>query len=223
MRTWRGVLAALLLVSGAPAGAWAQSLWRDGASGAALFVDHRARALDDIVTILVVEQASSSRSANTTTSKDTSRTASVNQFPTMFDSAARVLVKPLVKSWLGWKTPSQFAEQDLSLDAQSKSEHTGKGSIDRSDRLTAQMPAKIVKVLPNGNLLIEGRRAVIVNDETQVMTLSGVIRPQDVTSNNTVLSSQIADAEIQMEGRGLLAESQRPGAIFRFLDWLNLF
>jgi len=128
-----------------------------------------------------------------------------------------------VKSWLGWKTPSQFAEQDLSLDMSTSGSHTGKGNIDRSDRVSGQIPAKVVKVLDNGNMVIEGRRAVIVNDETQVFTLSGVIRPEDVTSINTVLSSQIADAEIQMVGRGVLAEAQRPGAIYRFLDWLGLF
>jgi flagellar L-ring protein precursor FlgH len=55
------------------------------------------------------------------------------------------------------------------------------------------------------------------------MTVSGVVRPQDVTAANTVLSSQIADAEVQMEGRGLLAEAQRPGILYRFLDWLRLF
>ena len=85
------------------------------------------------------------------------------------------------------------------------------------------MPARVVKVLDNGNMVVEGRRSVIVNDETQVITLSGVIRPQDITSTNTVLSSQVADAEIQMVGRGVLAEAQRPGILYRLLDWLRLF
>src|SRR5205085_10970114 len=93
MRTWWSLLA-LAVVLGAPGWAAGQSLWREGATGSALFVDHRARAVNDIVTILVVEQATSSRSANTTTSKDTSRNAAVTEFPTMFDSAARVFVKP---------------------------------------------------------------------------------------------------------------------------------
>ena len=97
------------------------------------------------------------------------------------------------------------------------------GNIDRTQRVTGQIPARVVKVLDNGNMVLEGRRSVVVNNETQVITLSGVIRPEDVTSTNTVLSSQVADAEIQMEGRGVLAEAQRPGILFRFLDWLNLF
>jgi len=83
--------------------------------------------------------------------------------------------------------------------------------------------ARVVKVLDNGNLLIEGRRSLVVNTETQNITISGVVRPQDVTAANTVLSSQIADAEVQMEGDGLLAEAQRPGILYRILDWLGLF
>jgi flagellar L-ring protein precursor FlgH len=62
-----------------------------------------------------------------------------------------------------------------------------------------------------------------MNTETQNITISGMVRPQDVTAANTVLSSQIADAEVQMEGDGLLAEAQRPGVLYRLLDWLGLF
>jgi flagellar L-ring protein precursor FlgH len=217
------VAVALLILRSSTAPAGAQSIYREGARAGALFADNRARAVNDIVTIVIVEQAASSRTANTTTSKDTKRTAAVNEFPTMFDSLASVFVKPLVKSWLGYKSPSDFAEEDLRLSLESKAEHTGKGSIDRTDRVTGQIPARVIKVLDNGNMVLEGRRSVVVNNETQVITLSGVIRPEDVTSNNSVLSSQISDAEIQMEGRGVLAEAQRPGILFRFLDWLNLF
>jgi flagellar L-ring protein precursor FlgH len=186
--------------------ALAQSLFREGAGGSQLFADHRARAVNDIVTIVVVEQSTQSRSANTTTSKTTSRTASVNDFP-------------------GLALPTRNAKlaENLKFDIAGAAEHEGKGSIDRSDRLTAQIPARVVKVLDNGNLVIEGRRAVLVNDETQVATISGVVRPQDITGGNTVLSSQIADAEVQIVGKGVLAEAQRPGLIYRLLDWLRLF
>ena len=213
----------LVLPMVAPAAAGAQSLWREGASTVSLFADHRARAVNDIVTILIVEQSSSSRSANTTTSKDTSRSAGVNEFPTALDSLSRRFVKPLVGPIVGWQAPSEAAKSQFNIDLQSQASHTGKGSIDRSDKATGQIPARVVKVLDNGNLMIEGRRVVVVNNETQLLALSGVIRPQDVTSANTVLSSQMADAEIQMTGRGLLAEAQNPGLFYRILDWLSLF
>lgn len=210
-------LTALTLV--APAAAAAQSLWREGAPGASLFADHRARHVDDVLTIIIVEQSSSARSANTTTSKDTNRSAAVSQFPSIFDPVTRKPLRPLTDG----RSPSQFLEDSLSLDLRSQAAHQGAGSIDRSDRVTGQIAARVVKVLDNGNLLIEGRRAVLVNNETQVITISGIVRPQDVTGNNTVRSSQLADAEIQMEGRGVLADAQRPGLLFRLFDWLRLF
>lgn len=216
----RGLALALLLELAAPAVAPGQSLYREGAS---LFADHRARAVGDIITILVVEKSSSSRSASTSTSKDTSRTAAVNQFPTAFDPIAKKLVKPLTSPIVGYAKPSEFLQDSLKMDLSAQASHQGSGTIDRTDRVEAQIAARVVKVLDSGNLLIEGRRAVLVNDETQVITISGIVRPQDVTASNTVLSSQIADAEVQMEGRGVLAEAQRPGILFRILDWLRLF
>ena len=191
-------------ISATPAGA--QSLFREGATAGNLYADHRARAVNDIVTIMVVEQSSQSRSASTTTSKDTSRTAALTDFP-----------------FLALPTRNLEAQSNMKLDLSGKAKHEGKGAIDRSDRLTAQIPARVVKVLENGNLVIEGRRAVLVNDETQTATISGVVRPQDITAANTVLSSQLADAEVQIVGRGVLAEAQRPGIIYRLLDWLRLF
>ncbi len=211
-----------LLVLGAPALASGQSLWREGAPGASLFADHRARGVNDLVTVLVVEQSSSSRSAQTTTSKDTSRTAGVTKFPTLFDPAARQ-IRELTDAVTGHKVPSELAQDALTLELSGKASHQGKGEIDRTDKVSGQVAARVVKVLDNGTLVIEGRRAILVNNETQVITISGIVRPQDITGANTVLSSQIADAEIRMVGRGVLADTQRPGFLFRFLDWLRIF
>lgn len=202
----RTAVLATVLALGLSAPAAAQSLYRDGAPGASLFGDLRARGVNDVITILIVEQSSSSRTASTSTSKDTSRSASVSAFPTIFGSA-----------------PAKFIQDRVKIGLEGKGSHDGQGAIDRSDKVTGQIAARVVKVLDNGNLLIEGRRAVLVNDDTQVITISGVVRAYDVTASNTVLSSQIADAEVQMEGKGILAEAQRPGILYRFLDWLRLF
>jgi flagellar L-ring protein precursor FlgH len=203
-RSIAGLVLGVAVLSATPAAA--QSLWRDGGPGGSLFADHRARSVNDIVTIVVVEESASSRSATTSTSKATSRTASLNDFP-----------------GLALPTRNAKAAANLKFDLSGEASHEGKGSIDRSDKLTAQIPARVVKVLDNGNLVIEGRRAVLVNDESQVATISGVVRPQDITGANTVLSSQIADAEVQIVGRGVVAEAQRPGFLYRILDWLRLF
>ena len=214
--------AGLLLLS-APAGARAQSLYRDGGVGGMLFVDHRARGVNDIVTILIAEQSSTSTDAKTELSKDQTRTTNVNQAPTLLDMIARRTVKWAIKPLLGWQTPSQIAENDTHQDSSDHSKHTGEGKIDRTAKTTGQITARVVKVLDNGNMVVEGRRSVIVNGETEVITLSGVVRPEDITSNNTVFSSQLADAEIQMVGRGVATEAQNPGIIYRFLDWIGLF
>ena len=205
MRTWWIAALAALAVTG-PAPASAQSLYREGGVGAHLYADIRARQVNDIVTILIVEQSSSSRSASTSTSKDTSRAASVAALPRIFGN-----------------TVPKYLEEKLRMDIAAQASHEGSGAIDRSDRVTGQIAARVVRVFENGNLLVEGRRAVLVNDETQVMTISGLVRPQDISAANTVLSSQVADAEVQMEGKGVLAEAQRPGILFRLLDWLGLF
>lgn len=220
--TRRAVLVTLLLL-GLPAAAAGQSLWRDGAAGATLFADRRARAVNDLVTIIIDEQSSSTRSANTTTSRDTSRTFGVNNFPTVFDPVSKRLVKPFVDPVLGWERPSTALKDRFNLDVAGSASHEGKGSIENSDRVTGRIGARVVKVLDNGNLVIEGRRTVLVNSDTQIITLSGVVRPDDIAADNTVHSNQIADAEVQMVGRGILSEAQRPGILYRILDWLRLF
>ena len=214
--------AGLLLLS-APAAARAQSLYRDGGVGGMLFVDHRARGVNDIVTILIAEQSSTSTDGKTELSKDQTRVTNVNTAPTLLDMIARRTVKWAIKPLLSWQTPSQIAENDTRQDSSDQSNHTGEGKINRTAKTTGQITARVVKVLDNGNMVVEGRRSVIVNGETEVITLSGVVRPEDITSNNTVLSSQLADAEIQMVGRGVVTEAQNPGIIYRFLDWIGLF
>jgi flagellar L-ring protein FlgH len=224
MRATLIAAAIAVTLAGLPAAGTAQSLWREGAPGASLFVDHRARGVNDIVTILIAEQSASSRSATTKTSQDTSRSAGINQFPTVFDPLAKRFVQPLTGALTGnSQSPSEAARERFNLDMSSAASHEGKGNVDRSDRVTGQIAARVVRVLDNGNLLIEGRRAVLVNDDTQVITISGMVRQQDVSAANTVLSSQIADAEIEMVGRGVTSEAQNPGFFYRILDWLKLF
>jgi flagellar L-ring protein precursor FlgH len=221
----RMATAALVLALGwLPAAAVAQSLYREGAAGASLFTDHRARRVNDIVTILITEQTSTARSAATKSAQDTSRSSGVSQFPTVFDPIARRYVTPLTSKLTGVsQSPSEVARERFNIDMSTSASHQGSASIDRADRVTGQIAARVVRVLDNGNLVIEGRRAVLVNNDTQVITLSGVIRPQDVSALNTVLSAQIADAEIQVEGRGITAEAQNPGIFYRILDWLRIF
>ncbi len=175
-----------------------ESLWRDVGHGF-LFVDTKARHAGDIVTVLVTESSALNRQAETNTKKESTNSANLSS---------------LFGLPLGDKTQYAF---------EGANEHKGSGSVTRSDEVTAKVAARVVKVLPSGNLIIEGRRAVRANDETQYLAISGVVRSEDITPANTILSSQIADAEIVLEGKGVMAEKQRPGLLNRFADWLFLY
>lgn len=178
-----------------------ESLWRDVGHGF-LFVDTKARHAGDIVTVLVTESSSLNRQAETNTKKESKNQGKLADFFGM----------PL-------GLDSKYAKYGF----EGANEHKGSGSITRSDEIAAKVAARVVKVLPSGNLIIEGRRAVRANDESQYVAISGVIRPVDITPNNTILSTQVADAEIVLEGKGVLAEKQRPGLLNRFADWLFLY
>jgi flagellar L-ring protein precursor FlgH len=98
--------------------------------------------------------------------------------------------------------------------------HDGKGSTDRDGHVKAYISAVVEKVLFNGNLYIIGQREVRVNNETQYITLSGVVRPKDITSSNEVSSTFIADARITYSGTGPVADKQRVGWLGRVLDYV---
>lgn len=196
MKQWL-TIAVLVLWLGAGT-ASGESLWRDIGPGF-LFVDTKARHVGDVVTILVEEASSLNRKAETDTKKQSTNSANLSKFFGVD---------------LGNNTQYAF---------EGSNEHKGSGSVTRSDEVTARVVARVVKVLPSGNFIIEGRRTVRTNDETQYLAISGVIRPVDISSANTILSSQVADAEVVLEGKGALAEKQRPGLLNRFADWLFLY
>jgi len=172
----------------AVAGAGADSLWSDSAKS--LFSDRKARAVGDIVTVVVVESTTSSQSASTT--GDSTVKAS--------SSSAAGPLKILPK---------------LSFDGQDTME--SKGSTSRSATLTARIAARVVRVLPSGDLEIEGTRTVTTNGEKQELKLRGVVRPEDIAPDNTVLSTFIANAEITYTGKGTVGVRQRMGIITRLI------
>jgi flagellar L-ring protein precursor FlgH len=117
-----------------------------------------------------------------------------------------------IKSLASWFDPQISVESGSSFDAN--------GSTGRTERLTATVPALVRKVLPNGNLFIEGHRVVLVNNEEHHFYISGVVRPIDIDQENSVKSSMIADAEIEFTGRGVVSEAQERGWLPKYLGWL---
>jgi flagellar L-ring protein FlgH len=98
----------------------------------------------------------------------------------------------------------------------------GAGRTERSGRLLAQLSVRVTDVKANGDLVVSGQQRLQINGEQQLITLSGVVRPRDISDGNTVLSSRIADAKIQFDGKGFVAKQSKPGWLARFFALLGL-
>ena len=175
------------------------SLWHDAAS---LYEDNKARRLNDLVTINVIENISGSGAADTNTGKTSSVGAGITDFFGM----------PLSGSINGGRyvpTPT--------LTAAYADTFKGTGATNRSGTLLGTITAKVVAVMPNGNLRLESKKEITINKEKQILILRGMVRPDDIAIDNTVLSSRVADAEVFFVGDGVLQEKQGPGWFGRFV------
>jgi len=169
------------------------SLWRDGRPASLLFTDARALRENDLVVVKVEEIADAKRSADTDLSRKGETSASISAF---LEAIADL--------------------PQTSLTGKSETAFKGIGSTARTERLTATVPSIVRKVLPNGNLFIEGHRVVLVNAEEQHFYISGVVRPIDIDGENSVKSTMVADAEIEFTGSGVLTDTQRQGWLSRW-------
>lgn len=186
-------LLAVLGIITAAAGAHSDGLY---GSGKTLFSDHRARGVGDIITIEIVEVAQASNESSTQTQK-----SQENQI----DASG--------------SGPLDFIPL-TGLKSEISNDYSGKGKTSRKGNLKAKITARIIQILPNGNFLIEGSRVVDVNGEKQITVLTGVIRPADITPENTIYSYNIADAQISYKGRGPVNSAGRPGILARIINWL---
>jgi len=184
----------------------AQSLWRDEASKP-MFADKRATSVGDILTILVQENTSASKKNNTTTAKDSAVDASIATF----------LYSPGASSFL----TKNGAMPALKYDA--KNSFNGGGSVDNSQKILASIAVKVIDVLPNKNLVIEGRRETSFSGEHQTAILHGTVRQEDITANNNVFSYNIADAKVEINTKGTVDDSQRKGWFTKIWDKLTPF
>src|SRR4030065_1973669 len=156
------------------------SLWSENRPQSFLFSDSKAGRVGDVVTVRIVESSKGNKKASTKTAKDSSLSTSISAFFGM----------------------SSDKLSQASVGAETSEKHDGAGSTSRSSELTAVITAGVIDVMPNGNLVIDGRREGVVNNETQLLSVTGTVRPEDIGPNNTVLSSYIADAKITYTGKG---------------------
>lgn len=178
------------------------SLWRTGAR--AFFKDQRASEIGDILTVKL--QLDEKATLNNKTERD--RTDSEVNDITRFLGLEAELAKKLPQAVLGSNL----------TDLSSRHDTTGDGSIDRSEAITVTLAAVITQILPNGNLVIMGRQEILVNAELREVLVTGIVRPVDIDSANTVSHQKIAELRIGYGGRGTLSELQQPRWGMQILD-----
>jgi len=182
----------------------AGSIW-SGENGNNLICSaKKARYANDIVTIIVSETAAGGNKASTNTGKDTSTSAAITS---LLGLENQIIGK------------NANLNGKIGLNGTANNSLKGSGDTSRSSTLSASISARVLKVLDNGNLLIEGKRQLTVNAEDQYIIISGIVRPEDVTAENTIASQYIADARILYTGDGVINDKMRPGWLTRVVDW----
>jgi flagellar L-ring protein precursor FlgH len=167
-----------------------------------LGADRRAREVNDLVTIQVVENMVAEGAADTAMGKDGKGSAGLSK---LFGLETKV---------------PDFIDPTALFDASSSTEFKGSGTTNRRGSLTAMITARVAEVLPNGDLVLEGVREVDINGDRQVVVLTGVARAADLSPDNVVLSPRVGQLRIRYFGQGLIKDNLRPGWLVRFLNKL---
>jgi len=165
--------------------------WAQGS----LYTDLKAMDVGDVVTIIILEKTMASNSSGLDTEKE-------SRFSTEGSGTG----------------PMDFVNP-FTLSANIGREHEGKGSTERAGSIVGKMAATVVALAPNGNLKIEGTREIVVNDEKEILTITGTVRPQDISTDNVVYSTDIASMQIEYRGKGLVTSGSKPGIISRIVSF----
>jgi flagellar L-ring protein precursor FlgH len=167
------------------------------------FADMKAQRVGDIITVNIVETSRASKQANTALNRNGSVNASFNTL-------------------LGLEEPDPPVKTGFNImrgiDSTMSTQFTGTGTTSRNENITAKVSARIVQVLPNSNLVVRGSQEILVNNEKQYITVQGVVRPADIATDNTVLSTYLADARIEYTGKGDITNKQREGWLTRAVN-----
>ncbi|AOU98484.1 flagellar basal body L-ring protein [Acidihalobacter yilgarnensis] len=168
------------------------------ANSVPLFEDQRARHVGDILTVILNESTNANKSADTATSRDTSINVSA---PTVLGAGVTYNGKSLLSAGLA-----------------SKNAFAGKGSSTQSNQLSGTISVTVAQVLSNGNLIVQGEKWIALNQGREYVRFRGIVRSADITPLDTVLSTQVANAEIAYGGRGVLNDANREGWLAKFFN-----
>jgi flagellar L-ring protein precursor FlgH len=177
------------------------SLWNPQNSFSEMSADERARNLNDLLTIRIVEQTTAQNTADVTAQRKLSSNSNITGV-----------------------AGQTIAQLNPILALNSDNELTGKGQADTGIKLQTSVAGRIVAVLPNGVMVVEAERRVHMNNETQTIVLRGMVRPADIQSDNSVVSTSLANLEIELKGKGVISDATRPSnKIVRAILWLTGF
>lgn len=165
--------------------------------------DIKARNVGDIVTVIIQETSSASKEASTESDRDSSISAAIPKL-------------------LGYETTLSEKNPNLDLssllEATFSNEFSGSGKTTRSEDLVATLTTQVIEVYPNGNMKIRGGKSIMVNNESQIIYLTGIVRSHDINADNTVDSGNILNAQITYTGEGVISDKQKPGWLTRVID-----
>ncbi|PPE74539.1 flagellar basal body L-ring protein FlgH [Solimonas fluminis] len=168
------------------------------AGGMALFEDQKARRVGDTLTIVLVESTTAQKKASTSTAKDSN--ASIDG-PKLFGRPVTVNGVPVLEAELG-----------------SSKTFKGNGDSSQSNQLQGSVGAVVMQVLPNGNLVVSGRKQVQINQGSETVSIEGIVRPVDIRPDNSITSDRVANAAISYSGQGAVADSNVMGWASRFFN-----
>jgi flagellar L-ring protein precursor FlgH len=172
------------------------SAWSDNGRMASLTTDYKARMAGDLITILVVHDLTSSNTGDVGTDRSFKASSGVDSLPARLKTTG-------VANLFGLHSAETLA---------------GKGQATSSSKLRTALSGRVVAVLPSGNLVIEAERSIVMNNERQNIVLRGVVRPGDVSSDNTVVSNTLGNLELEIKGKGVVSDGTRPPhPILRFI------
>jgi flagellar L-ring protein precursor FlgH len=197
------LLAFLVLIA---VSAPAASLWPAGQIQG-MIADHRASKVGDIVTIVIEESVSAQNSQSTKADKASNASDAITQF-----------LFPLAASSLGTRN-GQYPGTSY----KTGNDFSASGQINNKSSLTSKAAVMVTDVLPNGNLVLEGVRRVAMSGENQYMVLRGIVRPEDVTTANTISSSNVANASLEVVNEGSITNTQKKGWLTRLYETLRLY
>lgn len=189
-------LAHVQMTEGAPPPTTLGSLWVDSGRMAALTTDYKARIAGDLITILVVQDLTSSNTGAVSTDRSFKASSGIDSLPGRLKTTG-------VANLLGLHSAETLS---------------GKGQATSTSKLRTSLAGRVVAVLPSGNLVIEAERSIVMNNERQNIILRGVVRPGDISFDNTVVSNTLGNLELEIKGKGVVSDGTRaPHSILRMI------